>query len=50
MSQQSEDDAVYNLMVDDATGDLQPKVDKVFFLIFFLHEVPFNSFRFFLDS
>ncbi|GAA5816643.1 hypothetical protein MFLAVUS_010173 [Mucor flavus] len=34
MSQQSEDDAVYNLMVDDATGDLQPKVDKILKEIF----------------
>ncbi|KAG2230198.1 hypothetical protein BDF21DRAFT_413266 [Thamnidium elegans] len=34
MSQQSEDDAVYNLMVDDATGDLKPKVDKILKEIF----------------
>lgn len=29
MSEQSEEDAIYNLMVDEATGDLKPKVDKV---------------------
>jgi hypothetical protein len=31
MSDQAEDDAVYNLLVDDSTGDLRPKVEKVEF-------------------
>lgn len=29
MSEKSKEDAVYDLMVDDETGDLRPKVDKV---------------------
>lgn len=27
------DDAIYSLMVDDESGDLQPKVDKVLLLV-----------------
>lgn len=33
MSQQSEEDAVYNLMVEEETGDLKPKVDKVEYIV-----------------
>ncbi|CAO3641071.1 unnamed protein product [Mucor fragilis] len=29
MSEKSKEDAVYDLMVDDETGDLRPKVDKI---------------------
>lgn len=29
MSDKSIEDAIYNLMVNDETGDLQPKVNKV---------------------
>ncbi|KAL9550737.1 hypothetical protein MBANPS3_004587 [Mucor bainieri] len=29
MSQKSTEDTVYDLMVDDETGDLRPKVDKI---------------------
>ncbi|KAI9358439.1 hypothetical protein BD770DRAFT_472308 [Pilaira anomala] len=34
MSEHSENDPVYDLMVDDATGDLKPKVDKILKEIF----------------
>lgn len=53
MSQQSEEDAVYNLMVEEETGDLKPKVDKVeyivqasfFFFLFFLFKPVCIDFR-----
>ncbi|KAG1122189.1 hypothetical protein PS15p_209648 [Mucor circinelloides] len=34
MSEKSKEDTVYDLMVDDETGDLRPKVDKILKEIF----------------